>query len=260
MKYLALVFAALGLAASVAAQGRLIAIDSSGALVELNMTTGARTSISTLSSGGTNVSALAYDRQSGTLWATTQSNDSLYTLNIDTGVATLVGAFGFNSVMHGLEYNNSTGILYGMDALAGTLYTINKTTGLATSVGTHGITSNTNLGYNLNNGVMYATNSSTDSLYSVNMATGSMTLIGGLGGPTLPNALAFNHDNNTMYLTDTQLDTLLTINLTTGAATTVGSTGVGNLQGLAYVNPVPEPATIVGIGLGLVFLLRRRMR
>jgi len=260
MKKLLLVFATLGCVASGFSQGRLIAIDSSGAIVELNMATGARTAVSTLSGGGTNVSAIAYDRQSGTMWATTQSNDSLYRLNIDTGVATLVGSFGFDSVMHGLEYDNSTGILYGMHTQTGTLYTINKTTGAATAVGSHGIVSNTNLGYNLNNGVMYATNSSTDSLYSVNLGTGSMTLIGALGGPTLPNALAFNHDNNTMYLTDTQLDTLLTINLSTGATTTVGSTGGGNLQGLAYVNPVPEPATIVGIGLGLAWLLRRPKR
>jgi sugar lactone lactonase YvrE len=144
----------------------------------------------------------------------------------------------------------------------GTFYSVNKTTGQATAIGVHGLVQNTNFGYNSNNDVMYATNSSTDSFYTVNRATGALTLVGALGGgSTFPNALAFNYNTNVMYMTDTTTDSLYTINLATGAATLIGSTTVGNLQGLAYINPVPEPGTLVAVSIGMIGLcLVRRKR
>jgi len=63
-----------------------------------------------------------------------------------------------------------------------------------------------------------------------------------------------------MYLVDNSTDNLYTINMGTGAATLIGSTGSGNLLGLAYVNPVPEPATMAVLGLGIAAMLRRRQK
>jgi hypothetical protein len=140
------------------------------------------------------------------------------------------------------------------------MYTINKTSGAATLISSHGLTNNTNLGYDLNNDVMYAINSNTDTLYTVNRANGVLTSVGPLTGSQVANSMAFNHDTNVMYSTDTTLDTLLTINLQTGAITSIGSTSVGNLQGLAYINPVPEPATWTILVGAVGMLLRRRKR
>jgi 6-phosphogluconolactonase (cycloisomerase 2 family) len=240
----------------------LIAIDSSMALVELNPTTGARTPIVTVT-GAANIQGLAYDKQLDILYGAANGNDSLYRINMTTGAATLIGAFGVGDIQpHGLEYDDSTGALYMGSSTNGTFYSVNKTTGQATAIGVHGLVQNTNFGYNSNSDVMYATNSSTDSFYTVNRATGALTLVGALGGgSTFPNALAFNYNTNVMYMTDTTTDSLYTINLATGAATLIGSTTVGNLQGLAYINPVPEPGTLMAVSVGMIGLcLTRRKR
>lgn len=250
--------------ASLKAQGRLIAVDSSRALYEINMTNGAKTQIGTVSANASTTGGLAVNPNTGVIYLTSTGNDSLFTLDIATGNATLVGAYGDAAVvMHGLEYHNTNGTLYGVSSHNNGLYSINILTGAATLIGTSGLTSFSNLGYNSDTNVMYSTNSGTDSFYTMNVATGGTTLIGALSGPTNPNGLAYNFDNQTMYLVDNTTDNLYTINLNTGAATLIGSTGTGNLLGLAYVAAIPEPSTILLLsgsvaGVLLTYRMRRR--
>lgn len=63
-----------------------------------------------------------------------------------------------------------------------------------------------------------------------------------------------------MYVVDDGTDNLCTMNLSTGQATLIGSTGLGNLLGLMYYNPIPEPATIMALGVGVLALLKRRRK
>ena len=242
--------ASLAVIAGVAsAQGRLIAVDSSRALYEIDMNTGAKTSLGSVSANAGTTGGLAYDRGTGTLWLSSTSTDSLYTLDLVTGTATLVGAYGDATVvMHGLEFDNANGKLYGASGSTNNnFYEINKTTGIATLIGPmnpSGSTSFNNLGYNIDTDRMYGTHSGTlDSFYSVNINTGQMTLIGVLGGTPVsgnPNGLAYNWVNQKMYLADNSSDTLYTIDLNTGAATAVGSMGVSNILGLAFVYQAPS--------------------
>ena len=250
-------------------QGRLIAVDSSRALFEIDMSTGAKTSIGTVTANAGTTGGLAYDRLNNIMYVTSTSLDSLFTLDLATGAATLVGAYGDPLiVMHGLEYDDSTGQLYGLSSHnTGTFYGINKTSGSATMIGTvTGTLSFQNLGYNSDTDVMYMTSGgrtggATDVFHSINRTTGAVTDIGPLGaGSTNPNGLAYNFDNDTMYMVDNSADNLYTINLATGAATLVGAMGAGNLLGLAYVNPVPEPATLAVLGMGVVAILKRRKK
>lgn len=252
-------------------QGRLIAVDSSRALYEVDMATGAKTQIGTVSANAGTTGGLAYDRANNVMYVTSTSLDQLFTLDLGTGAATLVGSYDpavTAIVMHGIEIDDSTGQLYGISIHnTGTFYSINKTTGAATAIGTAtGTASFQNLGYNSDTDTMYMTSGGrtggiADALHTINRATGAVTDIGPLGAvSTNPNGLAYNFDNDTMYLVDNSADNLFSINLATGAATVVGSTGAGNLLGLAYVNPVPEPATMAILGLGIVALMKRRPR
>ncbi|MBL8723822.1 MAG: hypothetical protein JNK49_07230 [Planctomycetes bacterium] len=227
--------ACLCLAVPVAAQ-RLIAIDSSRALYELDMTTGQRTQIGTVSTNASTTAGLAYDAISGNVYLTSTGNDSLYTLDLTTGNATLVGAYGNSAlVMHGLEWDASTSTLYGVSSHDNGLYTIDTTTGLATLVGTSGLTSFSNLVHDSLNNVMYSTNSGTDSFYVMDRTTGTTTLVGPLLGPTNPNGLAYNSDTDTIYLVCNNTDTLYTINRQTGQTTVVGAYGSSNFLGLVYL-------------------------
>ena len=230
------------------AQPHVIAVDSSRALYEINVATGAKTLFRTVSANAGTTAGLAVGA-GNVVYLTSTSNDSLYTLDLATGSATLVGAYGDAAiVMHGLEYVPETSTLYGVSSHNNGLYNINTTTGAATLIGTSGLTSFTNLGWNSATDVMYATNSGTDSLYTMNLATGAATLVGPLTGPTNPNGLAFDFNNSIMYMVDNNTDTFYTLNLATGAATAIGSTGTGNLLGLAYtVGPLPVELLDFGV-------------
>jgi DNA-binding beta-propeller fold protein YncE len=244
-----LAFAVLALLATAlplrAGSPHLIAVDSNRSLYEIDMANGGKTQIGTVSANAGTTGALAIGA-SNTVYVSSTSLDSLFTIELPSGNATLVGAYGDAAiVMHGLEYVPATDTLYGLSSHNNGLYVINKTTGVATLVGTSALTSFSNLGWNSTTGVMYLTNSGSDSLYTVDLATGATTLIGPLGGPTNPNGLAYDPDSSTLFLVDNNTDTLYTLNLTTGAATAQGSTGTGNLLGLAYING-PIPVELMG--------------
>ena len=215
----------------------IVAVDSNRALSEVNPATGAKTPIGTVTANAGTTAGLAVGA-SNIVWVTSTTLDSLFTVDLATGTATLVGAYGDPAVvMHGLEYVGATDTLYGLSSHNNGLYNINKTTGVATLIGTSGLTSFTNLGWNSVTGVMYATNSGTDSLYTINLATGAATLVGALGsGVANPNGLAFDPDTGVLYMVDNNTDTFYTVSMATGAATPIGPMGAGNLLGLAYIN------------------------
>lgn len=256
--------AAMGLAFSlfvvVPAAAKLIALDSNRSVYEVNQTTGVKTQLGTLSSNVGTAAGLAYDAIGNRLWVTSSGNDALYLVNMTTWEGTLVGNYGPNVVMHGLEYDSRSGKLYAASSTPNSFYEVSPTTGAATLVADLGLSSFNNLGYDSLNDQMYLTNSGTDSLYRINRSTGATTLVGALNFSSNPNGLAYNWRNNKMYLVDNSTDNLYTLNLATGNADLVGAMGAGNLLGLAYVEAVPEPGTLLALGAGLALLARRRRR
>lgn len=240
--------AVAGSSAHAGSNPHIVAIDSSRAFFEIDVATGAKTQLGTATANAATTAALAVG-PANVVYLSSTTNDSLYTLDLLTGTATLVGAYGDPAVvMHGLEYVPSTNTLYGASSHNGGLYVINQATGAATLVGTSGLTSFTNLGWNSATGVMYATNSGSDSFYTIDLATGAATLVGPLGGPTNPNGLAFHPLTGSLFLVDNSTDTFYSVNMATGAATPIGATGTGNLLGLAYVDgQVPVELTAFSV-------------
>jgi DNA-binding beta-propeller fold protein YncE len=218
----------------------LIAVDSSRSLYEIDPATGAKTQIGTVSANASTCAELTIGA-GNTVYLSSTGNDSLFTVDLATGTATLVGPYGDSAiVMHGLEYVPATDTLYGVSSHNNGLYEINKTTGAATLIGTSGLSSFSNLGWNSISGVMYLTNSGADSFYTIDLATGATTLIGPLVNSTNPNGVAFDPDTGTLYMVDNSTDTFYSIDMATGVATAIGSTGTGNLLGLAWIDgPIP---------------------
>ncbi|MCC6907460.1 MAG: hypothetical protein IT430_05920 [Phycisphaerales bacterium] len=237
--------AAVFVFASTALGQRMIACDSSRALYEVDITTGVKTSIGTISSNASTTSELAWDDVHGIMYLSSTGNDSLYTLDLSTGEATLVGEYGDTAiVMHGLEYDPSTDTLYGVSSHNNGLYTISRTTGAATLIGTSGLTSFSNIGYDSDADVMYLSNSGADSFYTVDRGSGAATLIGPLVNSTNPNSLAYNRDNGVLYMADNSTDSFYYMDVNTGQAVLIGPMGSGNILGLAYIPAEPSGPTL----------------
>jgi hypothetical protein len=210
---------------------------------------------------------LAYDSANATLYMVDGRGDqSLYTVNMATGAATLVGAHGLTDLF-GITFDPTSDTLYASQFIADTpLEIMNISTGAATPVGTAMSLSDRigALAFDTNNNTLYGLEDCINcaSIFTVNRTTGVATLL---------NASNIN-TNNSGLVYDPSLDRLWDLDVTgqlsffdpvTGGQTVVGSNG-GHLSGLALVTgaTVPEPGSLVLFGCGMVaiMVLRRYRR
>jgi hypothetical protein len=196
------------------------------------------------------------------------SAGNLYTLNYNTGQASLVGSLGvvLNGASYGVE-NDPAG--FRIVSELGQNLTANRSTGAAT-VGpaiNPGGTFLSALAYRSSTGTMFGIDSSANTLGTFNPATGTYSTIGLLGFDVARNNGFDITGSGIAYLasgatsSDVQAN-LYTVNLTTGLATLVGLIGqVGDNTLLRGLTIVPEPGTASLLVGGLVLLalnFRRR--
>lgn len=183
----------------------------------------------------------------------------LYTLNLTTGAATAVGSTGVSDVF-GLAFDGSGDLYGGLSTLAKGLYSINSSTGAASEIGNPGINLDA-LAYLPTTGQMlgiYAGNSPTN-LYSINTSTGAATAINNNDTYINNAAMTYDPDTGLLWVVDWS-GQVISINPNTWQETVVLS-GLDAHDGLAgTAAPTPEPATMIGIGLGAAALLRRRRK
>lgn len=149
---------------------------STGCLHTINVTTHADQLVGC---AGIGIRQIGYDGTHGVLYGT--NNSSLYSIDVSTGAATLIGSFGGPTNMKALTYDGGTNLLYGVDDSTLSLYTINVGTGAATLVGTTGpLTPNIYDVYvDPGTGQMFGIGSSgsSPSFFSINKTTGVASLV-----------------------------------------------------------------------------------
>ena len=211
----------------------------------------ATNTIGALGAGG-NFGDMAYDHRNGVMYYVGGRGDNnLYTLNLNTGAATLIGNHQINDLF-ALGWDPVSGNLFAQDSSSG-FWMINKLTAGATSMGSNSVYPG-GLTYNFTSGMMVLSEAGgSGGFYSINLGTGAATLLANSAWRN-DNDAVHSSASNTYFSMDWS-GNLYAID--SGYNQTTLGTGFGSV---ASVEIVPEPATMAILGLGALALARRRRK
>lgn len=259
--------AALSISCSASA-GLILALDNGNdTLVSIDTDTFAVTTIGSLGTDA-NFAGLAYDFNTDTLYmAGGRDNNSLYTVNQNTGAATLIGNHGIQDLF-AIAFDTTNNVLYGTQFSRGQgFYTLNTSNGSATTINNQMLNGIGGLTYNHTLDELIGMNDGPGDIFSIDRANGAQTLIHD-GGNVNDSGFTYDADNNFYWDIDYS-GNLFSYDIDNGYARTTHLTGLGNFDGAVYLNSgnaqppvgVPEPSTLAILSCGIIGLvLRKRKR
>ncbi|MCI0578513.1 MAG: carboxypeptidase regulatory-like domain-containing protein, partial [Chloroflexi bacterium] len=165
--------------------------DDADQFVAIDTATAGVTVIGTSTAAGEDWTGMANDPTGGVLYASSSAcsiSSSLYTIDVATGAATLVGSIGSGTCIIGIAVD-AAGQMYGVDLIADNLLSIDKATGTGTVIGSIGYDANFSQGMDFDEATgtlflaAYNNSSGTAELRIADTATGNSTLVGPLGTP-----------------------------------------------------------------------------
>ena len=165
--------------------------DNSSKIFTINPLSG---EISLKCEAGVAFDGMAYDITTETVFA--NKSNSIYILNVETGVSELLGTVPAAAGFVGLACDES-GNLYALEGYANNcgLYFINKTTGEGTLIGLTGVSIMTaqDIAYDRNNNVLYGmlAGNQNNGLYNINTTTGLVTQIEPYGNEISGSAIPY---------------------------------------------------------------------
>ena len=224
--------------------------DSSGDISTVNVADASRTLVVSTALTWFDI---AWNPDGSTLYGVTGSG-GLYTINTTSGTTTFLGSTG--AFVNALEFN-SDGTLYA--AGGSSLYTLNTGNGASTFVGTisdggSNFSSAGDLAFDSNDD-LYMTSTGGD-LIRMNRNTAAATDVGSIG---FNSVFGLDFRNNRLYGA-TSGGQLIELSTATGAGTLIGNVNPFASTFGASTSPIPEPATMALLGLGLAGIAVRRRR
>jgi len=251
------------------ATGRTNVADSDTALLEV---TPSPFSVSTASTviGGVRLSGIDFQPGTNTLYASSGNGGtdakSLFTVDIGTGVATLVGptgvtggagtitdlAFGLGGTLYGTNYNS--------------LYSIDLGTGAATAVGSSGFGFGNieSLAVDPTSGILYGMTWNNVELYTIDTLSGAATSVGVFADldAALPGVaiagFGIDYTGKFFVSAGSQNGQIFSLDVPTLTETLVGDAFSGSVSDIAFLVPEPTSIALVLLAMGSVLGLRRR--